>query len=240
MRHPSRSNGFTKAGFTLIELMIVLTIVALIAGMAVAELMRGEPRTRLVRDAAEIQQVLLKARSQSIRDFRMVKLCFFRDTTPADVTPIGHYTEMECNDINGTAGCAAAAQACNDTNTSPYFGSSVETAPCPLAAGKWCVLDDVDLTSFTHSADHVSINGYYDGARGVFAQGATGQKKLELTYQPDGTVNGGAYTTTGLGSGYLTLTNFDQCFPSITTCTSFSNTLWLQWTVGGVPALKEF
>jgi prepilin-type N-terminal cleavage/methylation domain-containing protein len=73
------------SGFTLIELMVIVAIIAILAGLAFSNYARTRPRVRLSTTAAEIQTALMVARQEAIGRSRDVAVLFF----PNQVTSSG-------------------------------------------------------------------------------------------------------------------------------------------------------
>ncbi|SFH20223.1 Type II transport protein GspH [Palleronia marisminoris] len=67
---PPRNDGSGEAGFTLVEMLVTLTILAVIAGLAAGALGRRDPTPapRLV--AEQLQAIILEARSDALRTGR--------------------------------------------------------------------------------------------------------------------------------------------------------------------------
>lgn len=250
-----------RAGFTLIELMIVLAIIGISAAMAIAAVAGNKPRTRLVASISDIRVELLRTRTQAMKTQKYVKLCFWNDPTPFDDTSAGLMLLLECRTA-GSAGCAQQNNVCQGTAASPSFAattvdpsSTIDPATGTCDAEFWCVKSGtnfgaIDTTTIAgvaiegRGAEHVSINRFWTGSPAVPGTEGTAAI-LETTFDSAAKVNQ-LRTTTGALSGAVELTNFDQCVNAAGSptspgagCVNFLNRIRASYSFGGAVRIQE-
>lgn len=224
-----------ESGFTIIELLTVVAIIAIGAALAIGNMSKGMPRSRLIASINDLRQSLLGARSAAIRTSRLEKVCFFRDPDSTDRSAMGRIVRLECNQAGDSAcGSALACDTAKDASSaSPLYLTSAVTC----VAGTWCMVSDRDIASGSNSVDHVSINQFRK------ADGSIGSNSvLEITFAPTGLISP-ARSTAGYGAGAIDLTNWDHCSPGLSggtfTCTGFTNRFRVAYTLGGATQIKE-
>jgi prepilin-type N-terminal cleavage/methylation domain-containing protein len=243
------------SGFTLIELMIVLAIIAIAASLAFAAASGSRPRTRLVAATSEIRVQLLKARTQAMKTRKYSKLCFWNDATPFDATSAGLMLSLECRAV-GSSGCVQERDVCQGTAGAPTFkANTVDATSNVCDSDFWCVTGGVSYGATTTTtiagvsiegkgSDQVSINRFWTGS--PLAAGAQGTAAiLETTFDSAARVNELRSTTSALNAA-IELTNNDQCLNSASvpvaaggSCVNFQNRIRASYTFGGAVRIQE-
>ena len=231
-----------NTGFTLVELMIVLAIIAILATLAISTNIGNRPLVRLNTASGDIRLGLLRARTVAARTDRNVKVCLFRDTSPMALPAAGRMVVFSCN-TRGVAGCPGAV-ICNNVIAPGTWTGTTDTgttlAPCLSeadggTANRWCqdTTMGIDLGAADRVDEKVSISRFRD------ATGAdTTRNGMEITFAPTGFIDTGRTSTQPGISGRIELVNRELCTTACATLADFTNTPLVEYTAGGGARIK--
>jgi len=223
-----------QSGFTLLELMVVLLLIGVMAGMAVSSMRSRLPMYRLTNSTRTMQQIFNRARNHAYTQRRLVKLCIFSDDNYADDTARGLIRYYQCGDV-GNGACDRTG-ICTATSTAAAPGLDASEIDCADST-KWCLAEEYDYGSLVNGLDHVSIAGFRnsDGT-------ANADKTIEITFTASSLIS--LYNGTTLPSGAIVLTSYDFCSPgysgSTFTCTGGpKRAMQIDFAAGGGTQVRD-
>jgi len=211
-RSSVHGRGGGTAGFTLIEMMVVVAVLAIVATVAWRTSSATKPRARLASAAVELQAVIQAARQQALATGHDAAVLFY----PNQVTGSGTGRVIVYLDVDG--GFMAGTQPVGD----PSF-CTLDPANVALPAGSnnqiLYTVDIQDLVTFAKPPSLVTIPYPYnqvpmpatgclfcDGTRGAIRFDAKGRATFYTTCGLNAALTGDPWTTWG---GSISLANND-------------------------------
>ena len=154
----SRRGG--SAGFTLVELMVVVILVSILAVMAVPAMQEAQKGRRTYEDAASIMMLFKNARTRAIGDQAAVTLILAFDN---GATNLGVITEYESTYALNTIsnGSLAAGQSTMSSCTAPSSWTlpASTTGPHPTLIEGYNMQEKIDIQSRIHLLVNSSNSG---------------------------------------------------------------------------------
>ena len=224
-------------GFTIIELLVVMAIMGLLAILALSTVQGQLPKSRLNSTMGDVKMIMVRSRTDAVRNRRLQKVCMFADDDPTDAVDRGRILTFVC-EVTGNGGCASTT-ICNnvDATSGALFtagdvdvGGSASACMAFTTQDKWCLLENLDLSVGGRALDDVSIDGFE-----TFANVDSGRSGVEITYNIQGAVSLGR-STPGMTTGKVVFSNYNLCDPGYSggtfSCTS-NIRLRFAYTAGG-------
>ncbi len=146
-----RQAGVRQAGFTLIELMVVVILVSLLAVMATPAMLEAKRGRRAYEDAATIMMLFKNARSRAVGDQAAVMITLTFDNTTS--TNQGVFQEFESTFGAGTFGSVSGGQATMAACTQPSSWDTTATgtsAPHPVLIEGYNMQEQLDQDAHVH------------------------------------------------------------------------------------------
>lgn len=173
-RSPARRR---PAGYTLIEMMVVVAILGIIATLGWVSVRNLRPRARLTSTALEIQATIQAARKQAMSHGRDVLVMVFPDATAGASTGTGRVVVVLDQDGGFAAGTGNAPTFCDWQVGTPGFGAArkgeiLSTVEFPSGVVAQPPLTPVTLAYPYNAVGTITLDCSFCGGTGAARKGA--------------------------------------------------------------------